>query len=163
MVGWLVGMPLTPDEISELLSQPLLGHLAVVRDGKPHVTPVWVYYDDGGSFYFTTRLSRVKGKTVSENGRVAISIATNERPYRAIVVEGEARVVERDKWELLRKISTKYGREEGERWLEYSKKEPDRVAVVVTPKRLLSWHYGRGDYRKQNEGLSMKTILDKTR
>ena len=153
-------MPLTPDEISELLSQPLLGHLAVVRDGKPHVTPIWVYYD-GGSFYLTTRLSRVKGKALSKNGRVAISIATNERPYRAIVVEGEARVVEKDKWELLSKISTKYGREEGERWLEYAKKEPDRVAVVVEPSRLLSWHYGRGDYRKQNEGLSMKTKLGK--
>jgi nitroimidazol reductase NimA-like FMN-containing flavoprotein (pyridoxamine 5'-phosphate oxidase superfamily) len=105
----------------------------------------------------------VKGKTVSENGRVAISIGANERPYRAVVVEGEAKVVEKDKWELLRKISTKYGRGEGESWLEYSKKEPDRVAVVVKPKRLLSWHYGRGDYRKQNEGLSMKTTLDKTR
>ncbi len=104
-------MPLTPDEISELLSRPLLGHLAVLTDGKPHVTPIWVYYD-GDLFYFTTRLSRVKGKAVSKNGRVALSIATNERPYRAIVVEGEARVVEKDKWELLRKISTKYGREE---------------------------------------------------
>ena len=155
-------MPLTLDEVSELLSQPLLGHLAVVRDGKPHVTPIWVYYD-GDSFYFTTRLSRVKGKAVSRNDRVAISIATNERPYRATIVEGEARVVEKDKWELLRKISTKYGKEEGEKWLEHSKKEPDRVAVVVKPRRLLSWHYGRGDSRRQNEGLSMKTKIDKGR
>jgi|SRR3989449_3204876 len=155
-------MPLTPDEVSELLSQPLLGHLAVVRDGKPHVTPIWVYYD-GDSFYFTTRLSRVKGKAVSKNDRVAISIATNERPYRATIVEGEARVVEKDKWELLRKISTKYGKEEGEKWLEHSKKEPDRVAVVVKPRRLLSWHYGRGDSRRQDEGLSMKTKIDKGR
>ena len=155
-------MPLTLDEVSELLSQPLLGHLAVVRDGKPHVTPIWVYYD-GDSFYFTTRLSRVKGKAVSKNDRVAISIATNERPYRATIVEGEARVVEKDKWELLRKISTKYGKEEGEKWLEHSKKEPDRVAVVVKPRRLLSWHYGRGDSRRQNEGLSMKTKIDKGR
>jgi len=155
-------MPLTLDEVSELLSQPLLGHLAVVRDGKPHVTPIWVYYD-GDSFYFTTRLSRVKGKAVSRNDRVAISIATNERPYRATIVEGEARVVEKDKWELLRKISTKYGKEEGEKWLEHSKKEPDRVAVVVKPRRLLSWHYGRGDSRRQDEGLSMKTKIDKGR
>ena len=155
-------MPLTPDEVSELLSQPLLGHLAVVRDGKPHVTPIWVYYD-GDSFYFTTRLSRVKGKAVSRNDRVAISIATNERPYRATIVEGEARVVEKDKWELLRKISTKYGKEEGEKWLEHSKKQPGRVAVIVKPRRLLSWHYGRGDSRRQDEGLSMKTKIDKRR
>ena len=155
-------MPLTLDEVSELLSQPLLGHLAVVRDGKPHVTPIWVYYD-GDSFYFTTRLSRVKGKAVSRNDRVAISIATNERPYRATIVEGEARVVEKDKWELLRKISTKYGKEEGEKWLEHSKKQPGRVAVIVKPRRLLSWHYGRGDSRRQDEGLSMKTKIDKGR
>ena len=43
------------------------------------------------------------------------------------------------------------------------KKEPDRVAVVVKPRRLLSWHYGRGDSRRQNEGLSMKTKIDKGR
>ena len=153
-------MPLTHDEVSELLSQPLLGHIAVVKDGKkPHVTPIWVYYD-GGLFYFTTRLSRLKGKAISKDGSVAISIATNERPYRAVVVEGEAEVVEENKLELLRKISSKYGREEGERWLEYSRKEPDRVAMVVRPRRILSWHYGRGDYRKQNEGASMRTIIE---
>src|SRR5713226_9677806 len=93
-------MPLTPDEISELLSQPLLGHIAVVKGGRPHVTPIWVYYDRG-LFYITTRLSRVKGKAISENGTVAISIATNERPYRAVIVEGEDRVVEKNKLELL--------------------------------------------------------------
>ncbi len=92
---------------------------------------------------------------------MAISIATNERPYRAVIVEGEARVVEKKKLELLGKISSKYGREEGERWLEYSKKEPDRVAIVVKPRRILSWHYGRGDYRKQNEGASMKNVIRK--
>jgi len=153
-------MPLTPDEISELLSQPLLGHIAVVKGGRPHVTPIWVYYDRG-LFYITTRLTRVKGKAISENGTVAISIATNERPYRAVIVEGEDRVVEKNKLELLSKISSKYSREEGERWLEYSKKESDRVAIVVKPRRILSWHYDRGDYRKQNEGASMRNVIRK--
>lgn len=151
-------MPLSKQEVEELLSQPILGHIAVVRNGRPHVSPIWVYYESG-VFYFTTRLSRVKGKALGKNGRVAISIATNERPYRAVIAEGVPELVEEDKWELLRRISTKYGKEEGERWLEYSKKEPDRVAVALHPKRLLSWHYGRGDYSKQNQGASMRTII----
>jgi len=154
----VVGLPLTSAEISELTSQPLLGHIAVIKDGRPHVTPIWVYYEKG-LFYFTTRLGRVKGKAIMKNNAVAISIATNERPYRAIVIEGRAKVVEEHKWELLRKISTKYGREEGERWLQYSRGEQDRVAMAIEPKRVLSWHYGKGDYRKQNEGRSMKTAL----
>jgi len=152
-----VEVPLTPDEISELLSQPILGHIAVIRNGRPHVTPIWVYYE-GGALYFTTRLGRVKGKAILKDRNVAISVATNERPYRAIVVEGEAKVVEKNKFELLRRISTKYGRVEGERWLEYSRNEGDRVAMAVEPRRIFSWHYGRGDYRKQNEGASMMTF-----
>ncbi len=132
--------------------------MGVVRNGRPHNSPIWVYYENG-VFYFTTRLSRVKGQAVKKNGYVSISIATNERPYRAVIVEGVPELVEGDKWELLRKISTKYGKEEGERWLEYSKKEPDRVAVALRPKRLLSWHYGKGDYGKQNQGVSMRTNI----
>ncbi len=133
-----------------------MGHIAVIRHGSPHVTPIWIYYEKG-LFYFTTRLTRVKGRAIMKDGAVAISIATNDRPYKAIVIEGKAKVIEENKWELMRKISTKYGKDEGERWLQYSKGERDRVAMVVEPKRILSWHYGRGDYKKQNEGGSMET------
>lgn len=152
----MIQLPLSEQEIEQLLDEPLLGHIAVVRNGKPHVSPIWVYYQKG-VFYFTTRLGRVKGRALRKAGRVAVSIATNERPYRAVIVEGVPQIVEEEKWELLRKISTKYGKAEGERWLEYSKKEPDRVALALRPERMLSWHYGKGDYGKQNQGVSMRT------
>jgi PPOX class probable F420-dependent enzyme len=145
-------------EVRELMNTPLLAHVAVVRNGTPHVTPIWIYYEDR-AFYFTTRLGRVKGKAIQESPLVSISIATNDRPYRAIVVEGKAENIDKGKWDYLQKIATKYGKAEGLRWLEHSKKEPDRVALVVRPDRVLTWDYGKGDYQKQNLGQSMRTQL----
>jgi nitroimidazol reductase NimA-like FMN-containing flavoprotein (pyridoxamine 5'-phosphate oxidase superfamily) len=153
-------MPLTREELEEILSKPVIAHIAVVSKGRPHVSPIWIHYESG-RFYFTTRLSRVKGKSVAAGRSVAISIATNDRPYKAIIVEGIPKVVEKDKWEILRKISTKYGKKEGEAWLAHARNESDRVAVVLEPKRLITWDYGKGDYVKQNAGVSMVTKLDK--
>ena len=81
----------------------MLAHLAVVRDGKPHVTPVWVVYEEG-VFYFTTRGGRVKGKAIGENPNISVSIATDSTPYMAIVIEGKAEIVEKDRWIPIEKI-----------------------------------------------------------
>jgi nitroimidazol reductase NimA-like FMN-containing flavoprotein (pyridoxamine 5'-phosphate oxidase superfamily) len=138
------------------MAQPLIAHIAVIRNGKPHVTPIWIHYEHG-TFYFTTRLGRVKGRAIQKMSTVAISVATNDRPYKAVIVEGKAENVEAGKWKVLEKIATKYGRAEGLRWLEHSKKEADRVAMMVRPASVLTWDYGKGDYQKQNAGQSMKT------
>lgn len=152
-------MPMSAEEVTELLQAPLLAHLAVVRSsGRPHVTPIWVVYDKG-AFYFTTRWRRVKGRVLRERPYAALSVATDQRPYRAVIAEGDVEEVHIDREAWLRRIATKYGRAEGERWLAYSLKEPDRIVLRLRPSRALSWHYGRGDYRRQNEGVSMSTSL----
>ena len=152
-------MPLTPAEIEILLREPLLAHIAVAcADGRPHVTPIWIAYEKG-SFYFTTRLRRVKGRTLQRTSYAAISIATNERPYRAVIVEGKVEQVKSDRDAWLLRIAKKYGEAEGERWFNYSRNEPDRVVMKLVPIKVLSWHYGRGDYSRQNQGESMETHL----
>lgn len=152
-------MPLAPAEIETLLKEPLLAHIAVIRaDERPHVTPIWIAYEKG-SFYFTTRLRRVKGRTLQRTSYAAISIATNERPYRALIVEGKVEQVKSDRDAWLLRIAKKYGEVEGERWFAYSRSEPDRVVMKLIPTKVLSWHYGKGDYRRQNQGESMETRL----
>jgi uncharacterized pyridoxamine 5'-phosphate oxidase family protein len=156
-------MPLTSQEIKELLSKPILAHLAVTKGGKPRVSPIWVHYDDG-LFYFTTRGGRVKGEAIRKDPDIALSIATDSPPYKAILVEGRAYPIEVNKWEIIGKIVAKYvsapfGKKEGDKLLQEWHSEPDRMACVIRPSRVLTWNYGRGDLKLQDDGVSMSTKL----
>ena len=107
-------MPLSKIKLKTLLDEPRLAHLATSsRNGNTRVTPIWYVYDNG-LFYFTTRLGRLKGKQIQKNPAVALSIATDERPYRAVCAFGKAIVImeNREKW--LERISFRYGEDEGE-------------------------------------------------
>ena len=60
---------------------------------------------------------------------------------------------------LLWDISSRYGEREARGWLAGALKEPDRTVLKLAPRTLLSWNYGRGEYRRQNQGQSMRTVL----
>jgi PPOX class probable F420-dependent enzyme len=150
-------LPLSKSELTTLLSEPRMAHLATATTkGRSRVSPIWFVYESG-RFYFTTRLGRLKGRHVQQNPWVSLSIATDERPYRAVCAFGKVQIVQenRDKW--LERICTKYGWEEGKGWLADAAKQQDRVVFVLKPSRVLSWHYGRGDSERQEKGESMVT------
>ncbi len=152
-------MPLTKTELHEFLKEPRLAHLATsFKGGRPRVSPIW-YVFDNGVFYFTTRLGRLKGNHVQKNSQVALSIASDQRPYKAVCAFGKVSIVDqnRDKW--LERISTRYGEKEGREWVEDAVKQPDRVVLMLKPDRVLSWHYGRDDNDRQERGESMATSV----
>jgi nitroimidazol reductase NimA-like FMN-containing flavoprotein (pyridoxamine 5'-phosphate oxidase superfamily) len=148
---------MTPEEIEAFLAEPRLCAFATVSpDGTPRVRPLWYLWRDG-VFYFTTRMdARYTGRDIAAGSGVAVSIASEERPYRAVVARGTPEVVGKDE-DLLRAISTRYGRREGESWLRGALAERDRVTLKMVPQTLLSWDYGKGDYRRQNRGGSMRS------
>lgn len=134
-----------------------MAHLATVsKKGKPRVNPIWYAYQNG-IFYFTTRLGRLKGQHMKSNPAVALSIATDIRPYVAVCVFGNAQVLKEDRDDWLKKVSFRYGEEEGKEWLAEVVKQPDRVVMMLKPERVLSWNYGRGDSERQEKGESMAT------
>ena len=153
-------MPLEGGELRAFLEEPHLAHLATIGpDGRPRVRPVWYRYDDG-AFWFTTRLeARRTGADVADGSPVAISIASEERPYRAVLAHGTAEVWARDRRRWLERIATRYGEVEGRRWLAGALKEPDRVVLRMVPDRVLAWHYGRGDYARMQRGGSLAVRL----
>jgi nitroimidazol reductase NimA-like FMN-containing flavoprotein (pyridoxamine 5'-phosphate oxidase superfamily) len=101
----------------------------------------------------------VKGRHIRTNPSVALSIATDERPYRAVCAFGRATIVKQGRDEWLKRISFRYGPKEGKNWLAGAVKQPGRVVVILKPDRILSWDYSRGDSELQEKGKTMAAPL----
>jgi general stress protein 26 len=153
-------MPFEPGELRAFLEDVRLCHWATVSEnGKPRVRPLWYLFAER-ALWFTTRLeARRTGADVAAGSPVAVSIASDERPYRAVIAFGTPQVwtENRDLW--LERIATRYGAAEGRRWLAGAVKEPDRVVLRLVPDRVVAWHYGKGDYRRMQEGASLLVEL----
>ena len=150
-------MPFSKYELKRFLAEPRMAHIATSStSGKPRVNPIWYAYEDG-YFYFTTRTGRVKGQHIRKNPHVALSIATETNPYKAVCVFGTAEVLKEGRDEWLMKIASRYGKKEAKKWFPEVVTQPDRVVIVIKPTRILTWHYGRGDSKRQDKGETMST------
>ena len=147
-------MPMTPQEIDAFLAEPRLCHFATIdARGRPRVRPLWFLWQNG-EFWLTTRLeARHTGRDLASSRWVALSVASEDRPYRAVIAYGRPEVVERNEDTLLA-ISTRYGDEDGPRWAARAMKEPDRALLRVVPETLLSWDYSR----EATEGAKRTTL-----
>jgi PPOX class probable F420-dependent enzyme len=147
-------MPMTAEEIDAFLAEPRLCHFATVdADEQPRVRPLWFLWKDG-ELWFTTRLeARHTGRDLTSSPRVAVSIASEDRPYRAVIVHGRIEVAGKDE-EILRSIATRYGEADGLRWLQHAMEEPDRVAMRLKPETLLTW-----DYRREGTEGPKRTVI----
>jgi PPOX class probable F420-dependent enzyme len=153
-------MPLEEAELRAFLKEVRLAHWATVGpDGHPRVRPVWYLFEDE-AFWFTTRLeARRTGADIIGGSRVAVSIADDARPYRAVVATGTPQVWTEDRERWLERIAIRYGEPEGRRWLEGALKEPDRAVLRLVPEKMLAWHYGKGDYARLQKRRSLRVEL----
>jgi general stress protein 26 len=153
-------MPMEAAELKRFLEEIRLCHWATVDpEGRPRVRPLWYLYADR-AFWFTTRLEvRHTGRDVVAGSPVTVSIASEERPYRAVILHGTPEVwaEDRDRW--LERIATRYGEAEGRRWVAGAVKEPDRVALRLIPDEMITWDYGKGDYHRMQKGESLRSEL----
>lgn len=154
-------MPLEGKELRAFLEEVHLAHWATIGpDGRPRVRPVWYLYEDG-ALWFTTRMeARRTGADVAAGSPVAVSIAGEDRPFRAVLAHGTPEVYEgEDRDARLERIATRYGEKEGRRWLAGARREPDRVVLRLVPETVLAWHYGTGDYGRLQRGESLRVRL----
>jgi nitroimidazol reductase NimA-like FMN-containing flavoprotein (pyridoxamine 5'-phosphate oxidase superfamily) len=149
-------MPLEGSELAAFLGEVRLCHWATIApDRKPRVRPLWYVYADK-AFWFTTRLeARRTGADIAAGSPVAVSIASEERPYRAVILHGTPEVWDRDRDAWLERIAVRYGEREGRRWLARALKEPDRVVLRLVPDLVLAWDYGKGDARRPGSELAV--------
>jgi PPOX class probable F420-dependent enzyme len=85
-----------------LTDQPRTAKLATVRqDGRPHVAPIWVDLDDGGTIVFTTHAESLKGKSIRRDPRIALCVDDDRPPFSFVTIEGTVEISE-DLEEMLR-------------------------------------------------------------
>ena len=86
-------------------------------------------------------LATCTGRDLQANPWVAVSIASEDRPYRAVVIHGRPEVLPKDR-DLLLEVSTRYGEEQGRTFTDEAMAQEDRVMLKLVPDELISWDYG---------------------
>ena len=116
----------------ELLTSKALAHFATVMpDGSPHVSPVWIDYEDG-TILVNTAEGRTKWRNVRRDPRVALSVVNADDPYDTITILG--RVVEMTHEGAdahIDKLSERYTGK-----TPYGQYRPRRVMLKILPERI---------------------------
>jgi PPOX class probable F420-dependent enzyme len=134
---------MTADEVDAFLARPRIAHLATVdAAGRARVRPVWYLWRGGVMWMTTRRGARHTGRDLAANPRVALSIASEGRPYRSVIIHGTPEILPKDE-QILLDISTRYGDEPGRRWVREAMAQDDRVILRLEPDTLISWDYGK--------------------
>jgi PPOX class probable F420-dependent enzyme len=60
-----------------------------MKDGSPHVSPVWIDITDNNTILINTAKGRIKQKNVSRDPRVSISLTDDENPYSMVTIRGQ--------------------------------------------------------------------------
>ena len=107
---------MSEQEISDFLAENHVAHLTTVRpDGRPHVTPVSYFMENGKAFVLALA-NAVKFRNVRRNPKVSLSIATDQRPYKYVLLEGEGRVTDDNLEQVLERMCVRDYPERGRPW-----------------------------------------------
>lgn len=98
-----------PEEVKALVRGANFGHLAtLMRDGTPHVDPVWVDLEDE-KVLVCSGAGTLKARNSKRDARVGLSIVAMENPYEEAQLRG--RVIEQrpdPDFEVIDRVSRKY-------------------------------------------------------
>lgn len=130
-------MPVLTPEVEDFLKGPHVAALATLRgNGRPHVTPVW-YDFDGREFTISTFRETQKAKNVTRKGFAALTVFSNEFPYRQVTVEGMARIGGPIDNVWRERVAMRYLGEAAGRAYVRESFELDVVAIRIRP---VKWH-----------------------
>jgi thiosulfate/3-mercaptopyruvate sulfurtransferase len=128
---------LRPDELGDLLEQPLVAVLATYRrDGTVLLSPVWHRWRDGG-FDVVTDRGGIKERHLRRDPRASVLVYEDAPPYRGIEVSGEARL--ESSGVAFREIAIRYlGEEAG---TAYAEQVVDETLIRLEPGRVRAWDF----------------------
>jgi PPOX class probable F420-dependent enzyme len=132
----MTGKKLTPKAL-EFLDGRHFGKLGtVMKDGSPHVTPIW-YMLDGGKLIVNTTRGRVKYFNVKRDDRVCLLV---DDGYPYLIIFGRARIAEeRDGKKDIETLAIRYqGEERGKKAARSIYWKQPRVSFEIMPERIVS-------------------------
>ena len=124
-------------KVGKFLSGKYFGKLATtMKDGSPHVTPIWYMLDQGKVIINTTR-GRVKYYNVKRDARVCLLI---DDGYHYVILFGRARMAdERDGKKDIESLAIRYhGEERGRRAAREIYWKQPRVSMEIIVERVVS-------------------------
>ncbi len=120
------------------LAERRVGVLAIGRDGAgPLQAPIWYQYEPGVGFRICMGGSSLKARRLRAEGRAAICIQAEDRPYRYVTAEGPVTVelLGDATHEAIRSMASRYlGEAAGAQYADQFP-TPDEVVVTLTPDR----------------------------
>lgn len=142
---------MTKQEIENFLSFPRLARIATISKGKPHIAPVWYFYD-GTNIVIPATKETKKIKNIKNNPNVSIAIDIVEgNPEdisylnaKAVIIEGKAEMKDDIKGLFARKMYERYaGKDALENpMVQFSISMPRNI-IVIKPIKIISWDLGK--------------------
>jgi len=137
-------------EIQEFLSIPRLARMATIQNGRPHLVPVWYFYD-GTNIIVSSPKGTKKTKNLQRNPNVSIivdivdgrvqdlSFATKAK---AVIIEGIAELHDDTDSSFARKTYERYAGKNAlnNPQVQFSVSLP-RHMVVIKPTKIMSWDF----------------------
>jgi PPOX class probable F420-dependent enzyme len=124
-------------QVTEFLQGKHFGKLGtVMKDGSPHVTPIW-YMLDNGKLVVNTTEERVKYFNIRRDNRVCLLV---DDGYPYVIVFGRGRIAkERDGKKDIESLAIRYhGEEKGKRSAREVYWKQPRVSIEIVPERVIS-------------------------
>jgi len=144
---------MTPQEISEYLTQPLIAKIATTNaDGSAQLSPVWFYYIDG-ALYIATYEKAVKVSNLKRNaaGSLLVDSTDGGIKLRGVLFKGEVEFVRGEECKKIEKmIYDKYltpeitqGDAIAANFKRLALASEDSICIRFKPNKTMSWDYTR--------------------
>jgi len=124
-------------KVEKFLRGKYFGKLATtMRDGSPHVTPIWYMLQDGKILINTTP-TRVKYFNIKRDNRICFLV---DDGYPYVIVFGRARMMkERDAKKDIETLAIRYmGATAGRRAARERYRKQERATIEIIPERVVS-------------------------
>jgi PPOX class probable F420-dependent enzyme len=146
----LAAVAMSKEEIKEFLSVPRLARMATVHDGKPHIVPIWYYYD-GEAMMVTTPKGTKKIRNLEKNPHVSIIVDVSDgkagelsfyTDAKAVIIEGKVEMREDPDNSFARKVYARYVSESNlnNQMVQFTINVP-RYTLVIKPEKVTSWDF----------------------
>ena len=144
-----MSLAMTKQEREAFLADVHVGIISIPEDGRgPLTVPIWYAYEPGQELSIITSPSSRKGQLLARAGRFSLCAQREALPYKYVSVEGPIVSTQpADREHDLRPIARRYlGPEEGDRYVERTRDDPDyadNVLIRMRPERWLTVDYGK--------------------